>query len=261
MEQLLGLVVHEDDVRRAVGDENRVGDVLENEVEAIALVARFDLGLTHTLDLTLQLARRAAQVGDVAQHRQHRVLGPDSFAERMGQHLEQQVVAFVRIDEIQLARAAGGRAGDRRAREERAEEKIVHLDRTSPARRIVFADEQQMLGALVLQHDVVRRVGDHDWVGKRVDHLLIAISLAAHALVSALDVEVRGDAKRAPARRTSRPTRHLCSTGVGNDRVDDDDAARRAAELPVLERSRGAAPSGASTSAAYDSVQIAGAPR
>jgi hypothetical protein len=65
----------------------------------------------------------------------------------------------------------------------------------SPTRRIVFGDEEQMLGALVLEHDVVRRVRDHHRVRKRIDHLLIAIPLATHAVVSELGVEMRGDAK------------------------------------------------------------------
>ena len=104
LEELLGLIVHQDDVRPLVGHENRVGDVLEHEVQAIALAAHGDFRLAHALHLSLELVRGAAQVGDVAQHRQHGVLRSDALAERMREHLEQQIVALVRIDEIQLAR-------------------------------------------------------------------------------------------------------------------------------------------------------------
>src|SRR5207248_4516281 len=55
LEQNLGLIVHEDDVRPFVSDENRVGDVLEDEIETIALRRRLLFGLTHALDLTLEL--------------------------------------------------------------------------------------------------------------------------------------------------------------------------------------------------------------
>ena len=104
LEELLGLIVHQDDVRALVGDENRIGDVLEDEVQAIALAAHGDFRLSHALHLSLELVRGAPQVGDVAQHREHGVLGADAFAERMGEHLEQQVVALVGIDEVELAR-------------------------------------------------------------------------------------------------------------------------------------------------------------
>ena len=68
LEQLLGLVVHQDDVGAFVGDENRIRDVLEDEVQAVALSGRPLLGLTDPLNLLLQFVGRAAQVGDVAQH-------------------------------------------------------------------------------------------------------------------------------------------------------------------------------------------------
>ena len=64
-----------------------------------------DLGLPHALHLSFELVGRAAKIGDVAQHRQHGVFRADAFAERMREHLEQQIVAFVRIDEVQLALA------------------------------------------------------------------------------------------------------------------------------------------------------------
>ncbi len=105
LKELLGLIVHQDDVRPLVGDENRIGDVLEDEIQAIAFAAHGDLGLSHALHLSFELVRRAAQIGDVAQHGEHGVLRADAFAERMREDLEQQVVAFVRIDEVELARA------------------------------------------------------------------------------------------------------------------------------------------------------------
>ncbi len=233
MEELLRLVVHEDDVGGTVGDENRVGDVLENQVEPVALVGCLDLGLTDALDLSLQLVGRAAQVGHVAQHGKDRVRRTDPFGDRMREDLEQQVVPLVRVDEVELALALLVRAAHRRAREERAEQQIVDLDRAAPARRIRVAHEQQVLGALVLHDDVVPRVGDHHRVGERVDHLLIPAALLTHSLVTPLGVEMRRD-----------PSDHRA--GVHHDRpdvvqdlrwehrVDDDDAAWGAGESPAL---------------------------
>ena len=42
LKELLGLIVHQDDVRPLVGHEDRIGDVLEDEVEAIAFAAHGD---------------------------------------------------------------------------------------------------------------------------------------------------------------------------------------------------------------------------
>ena len=98
-----------------------------------------DLGLSHALHLSLELVRGAAEVGDVAQDRQHGVFRADAFAERMREHLEQQIVAFVGVDEIELARTRWLSAGHRRLGQERREEQVVQLDRAASSGRIVFA--------------------------------------------------------------------------------------------------------------------------
>ena len=104
LEQLLGLLVHQDDVGAVVGDENRVGDVLENQVQAVALALRLDLRQPHALHLALELVGGAAEVGHVAQNRDGRSgLAAVPSAELVGQHFEQQVRAFVGVDEIELA--------------------------------------------------------------------------------------------------------------------------------------------------------------
>ncbi len=77
------------------------------------------------------------------------------------------------------------------------------------------------------------RVGDDDRIGERVDHLLIAAALLAHALVAALDVEVRGDASD---HRTGEhhDRRDLVQHLRREHGVDDDDTARRTGESAVL---------------------------
>src|SRR5262245_18541499 len=66
MEELLRLVVHQDDVGGSVGHQNRIGDVLEDQVQTIALVGRLDLGLPNALHLPFELVRGPAEIGDVA---------------------------------------------------------------------------------------------------------------------------------------------------------------------------------------------------
>ena len=171
LKELLGLVVHQDDVRPFVGDENRIGDVLEDQVEPVALAAHGDLGLAHALHLSLELVRRAAQIGDVAQHREHGVLRADAFAERMREHLEQKIVALVGVDEIELARTGLAvrrviAALDRND----VKQQVVQLDGAASSGRIVVAAVEKPVGAMILRDDVVRRVGDDDRVGQGVDH-------------------------------------------------------------------------------------------
>ena len=77
---MLGLIVHQDDVRSLVRHENRVGDVLEDEIQAVALGRRFLFGEAHALNLPFQLVRGAAQIRDVAKHREDGILRSDASA-------------------------------------------------------------------------------------------------------------------------------------------------------------------------------------
>ena len=184
LEQALRLIVHQDDLGRVIRHEDRVGDVLEDEVEPVALTRGLHLRLPHALHLPLELVRRAAQVRHVPQHGQHGVLRSDALAERMRQHLEQQVAAFVRIHEIQLTRlaAARARAHDRRARQERREQQVVHLHGAASTRAVLLTEREQMLSPAVLRDDVVSRIGDDDGVGERVHHQRQAIALATQPI-------------------------------------------------------------------------------
>ena len=167
------------------------------EIEAVALAAHGDLGLSHALHLSLELVRGAAQVGDVAEHRQHGVLGADAFAERMREHLEQQIIAFVGIDEIELARSRLLPARHRGLGQERREEQIVQLDGPAAAGRIAVVAVEQSIGAMILRDDVVGGVGDHDRIGQRVDHQLEVV-LAAGSSASTIR---RARARATPAAR------------------------------------------------------------
>ena len=130
-----------------------------------------DLRLPDALHLTFELVRGAAQVGDVAQHGEHGVLRADAFAERMREHLEQEVVALVRIDEVELARAATATPPLIAALERNdVNSRLFSSMRAASAGRIVVARLQQPFGAMVLNDDVVRRVGDDDRIGQRIDH-------------------------------------------------------------------------------------------
>ena len=104
LEQLLRLLVHEDDVGAIIGHEDRVGHVLENEIQPVAFALGVDLRKPYALYLALELVRCAPQVGDVSQHGYCRpAMNAMTGSKRMRQNLEQKVVAFIRIDEIELA--------------------------------------------------------------------------------------------------------------------------------------------------------------
>src|ERR1700743_1208951 len=92
-----------------------------------------------------------------------------------------------------------------------------------------------MLGAFVVDEDVVRRVGDYDRIGERVNHLLETTPLLRRTIVALLRLNVRGNAKE------DRPRKHdqrgdFLQQRLGNDTIENDDAARRAREAAILER-------------------------
>ena len=58
MKQLLGLVIHEDDVRRAVRHENGIGDILEDEYKKGAFT-----GQIHCFSSGPEIARGALALG------------------------------------------------------------------------------------------------------------------------------------------------------------------------------------------------------
>ena len=169
LKQPLGLVVHHDDVRLVVGHEDRVGDVLEDEVQAVTLARRVELGQADALHLSLELVAGASQVRDVAQHRQDSARPFRLAAQRMREHLEQEVGALAGVDEVELARPALEPAGHHGAREVRGEQQVVHLDGATTPLGVRVARVEQTLGPRVLHDDVVRRVRDDDRVGQRVD--------------------------------------------------------------------------------------------
>ena len=184
LEQLLGLLVHQDDVGAVVGDENRIRDVFQNQVQAVALPLRLDLRQSDPLNLPLELVCGATQIGHVAQHRNGRAsLGAFESTEIVGENFEQEVRALVRIHQIQLTRPGALVGTHRRFRQVRREQEIVDLHRATPAFGILVAGREQVLGALVLDDDVVLRVDDHDRIGKRVhdrgEHLALLVQATA----------------------------------------------------------------------------------
>ena len=98
-------VVHQHGLADRVGDDDRVRHRVDDQVQAVALGAGGRFEHAQPLIVLLDLLGRAAQVGDVAQHRDD----AGAFARIFdggAQHLEQQVGAVARIDQQQLARFA-----------------------------------------------------------------------------------------------------------------------------------------------------------
>src|SRR5215510_7324399 len=95
----------------------------------------------------------------------------------MCEHLEEEIVAFVWIDEVELSRPGLRRSQHRRLREERREQQVVQLEGAPTARRIVVAVAQQTSRAVVVRDDLVRRICDDDRIRKRIDHQLQSFTL------------------------------------------------------------------------------------
>src|SRR5688572_20631254 len=101
LEEALGLPVHQNDVGLLVRNENRVADVLENQVEPVLLATGLQLSLTDAFELMLELGRRALQVGYIPKDRQIRDLS--RYCRRQGseQDFEKKIATLERIDQIQ----------------------------------------------------------------------------------------------------------------------------------------------------------------
>ncbi len=122
LEQLLGFLVHQDNVGAVVGDENWIGDVLQNQVQAVPLPLRLDLRQSHPLNLPLELVCGATKIRHVAQNGNRRAsLGTFEPAEIVGENFEQEIRALVRIHEIQLTGPGGLIRTHRRFRQMRCE--------------------------------------------------------------------------------------------------------------------------------------------
>ena len=131
VEQPLGRLVHEDDVALRVGDEDRIGNRVDDEIQPVPLVAHLRLRHPQRAIALFDLLARVRQVGDVAQDRDD-VGALTLVASARAEKLEQQVGALERIDKQKLAAREIGVAS-RRRRECRRKKHVVERDGAAPA--------------------------------------------------------------------------------------------------------------------------------
>ena len=67
--QALGGIVHQRDLALLIGDDDRIGDRIDQQVQAVALGTHLGLGRAQLDVVLVDLPRRHAEVGDVAQNR------------------------------------------------------------------------------------------------------------------------------------------------------------------------------------------------
>src|SRR5205085_6593540 len=142
----LRAAVEEYELARRVADGDGVADVLQYEVEAVALAPRLSLGLLKLDEVSRQFFVRASKVCHVAEDGDE----AEAFAARVEgrgrDDLEVNVRAFQGVYEREVsADDLFGRHG--RARKVGGEEKVVHLKRAALALARVAAVDDEIFGA------------------------------------------------------------------------------------------------------------------
>ena len=175
-EQPLGRLVHQRRRAARVGDDDRVGDRVDDEIQAIAFRARLHFGDPQAAVVLLDLLARPPQVGDVAQNRDDAAALPRILGDGAEQ-LEHQVRSVGRIDEQQLAARRAGFL-DRLARQRRRQQHVVHADGAAAAFAFLFRGGEQRQRAGVGDEQPAFGVGEENRVGDGVDDVVEQRALA-----------------------------------------------------------------------------------
>ena len=175
-EELLGRRVHQERHAARVGDQNGIGDRIDDEVEAVALGPDFFLDEVELAVIFLHLLGGSTQVHDVAEHRHHHDAARRILGDRADQ-LEEEIGPVDRIDQEQLT-ALRFRALDDPAGQRGREQHVVQRDGATPSLAFTLGRHQQRLGPDVREDDAAFHVGEEDRVGDGVDHALDQRQLA-----------------------------------------------------------------------------------
>ena len=169
-EQPLGRLVHQRRRAARVGHDDRIGDRVDDQVQAIALGARLHFGDAQLAVVLFDLLAGAPQVGDVAQNRDDAAALPRIFGDG-AQELEQQVRAVHRVDEQQLAPRRAGFL-DRLARQRRRQQHVVHAHGAAAPFALFFRRGEQRQRARVRDEQPALGVGEQNRVGDGVDDVV-----------------------------------------------------------------------------------------
>ncbi len=163
----LGGLVHQNDVAFGIGDDDRIGNRVDDQFQPVALVTHFGLGDPQRPIAVLDLFLGTREVGHVAEDRNH--VGALAFVSGAGaEKLEQQVRSLERVDEQQFAPGQLGMGHG--ARRERGRKKhVVQAHRAAPALARVFRRGKQLFRVGVGDDQLAFGVGQQDRVGDGVD--------------------------------------------------------------------------------------------
>src|SRR5688500_455553 len=185
--------IHGDDLVLVVDDDDRVRDAAQDEIEAVAFEADLLVGRVEPLHVARELLGHLPEIGDVLQHRDHAALPDAVVGGRDRDDLEHEVAPLDRVDEGELARTrTAGALLKIPGRERRREEEVVHGHCSLTAGAVVDTRAEELLRDLVLEHDLVLLVRDHDGIRDRVDHPPEPFLLDGCGLAGAAQVDVPG---------------------------------------------------------------------
>ena len=178
-EQALGGRVHHDEVARGVGDQDRVRDRIDDEIEAIALGPDFRLRRAKLLVVVLDLLRRAPKVGHVPQDG-HDAHAHACIAGRRADQLEEEIGTFGGVHERELARCRcqllHGAAAERRG-----EQHVVDGDRPAATLALVLTRREQALGPSVRDDHAALGVGENDRIRHPIEDAVEEVPVPAKA--------------------------------------------------------------------------------
>ena len=191
--ELFGQRVQEHDLCGIVGHDDGIADVLDDQIEAVAFLANDLFGKAQFVEIGAHFHIGAAQIGDVAHHRNHAGARAVGTLRGRADGLEEDLFALHHIHQREVSR--GILAADHHGGERGGEEQIIELHGTASAIANALGDAKKSFGSTILNHHAVLIVGKND----RIGHALHDRAQArdgdfhiAHAIEVVLDLEEAG---------------------------------------------------------------------
>ncbi len=135
-QQLLRQRIEQRDLGIAIANHDGIAHVFDDQVQTIAVLPHHFFGLAQLVVVGAQLFVGPAQIGHIAQHRDHAGTPPVRTKAGRRHRLEQNFIAFDGVDQRHVARGVVARHRHRRQR--RREQQVVQLHRPHPAFAHVF---------------------------------------------------------------------------------------------------------------------------
>ena len=189
-EQILGHGIQQNNLGRIVGNDDRVTDVLDDQVEAIAILADDFFGVAELLQIGANFFIGATQVSYVTHDRDH--AGTDCFFAEGGSRdgFEKHFFAFHDIHQSEITRGASG--ADDHGGQSGGKQQIVQLYGPLASLADAFGNAEETLRSLILRDHTMLTVGEDDRIGHALHYRLQARDgylHVAHAVVVMLYLE------------------------------------------------------------------------